>query len=188
MDERVWYIFQNNQQMGPFDGDQIKQLHTNSMINQDGYLFKVGWKDWRPIQDCLGEFGVDAPSSGGGLSEGELAVRRQQAPRATINGRVDVHNDAQFSAGAGVNISATGIFVETTERVFKVGEHLKLTVRVEGIQKPFNVLAKVIRLSEDPRFPIGYGMVFENIPEDIKGQIQELVESQNLERNKVVSS
>ena len=59
MDDRIWYIYQNSQQMGPFDPEQVKQLSSNSMISREAYLFKVGWKDWRPIEECAEEIGLE---------------------------------------------------------------------------------------------------------------------------------
>ena len=190
MDDRTWYIYQNNQQMGPFESDQLKQLLASSMISREAYLFKVGWKDWRPIEECEGEIDGDDSSASAPVPESpELEKRRSQAPRATVKGRVEVHNDAQFSSGIGVNISASGIFVETRDEVFQVGEHLKLTVRIDGMIKPFNVTAQVIRFNRDEgRHPVGYGLRFENIDEDVKSQIQTLVDGQDLERNRSASS
>jgi uncharacterized protein (TIGR02266 family) len=187
MDDRVWYIYQGSQQMGPFDSDQVKQLLSSSMISREAYLFKVGWKDWRPIEECEEEIGMEGASKPE-QADPVLQKRRDQAPRATIEGRVDVHNDAQFSSGLGVNISASGIFVETKEKVFQVGEHLKLTVRIDGMLKPFNVTAQVIRFNSDAGHPIGYGLRFENISSDIKDDIQKMVDSQDLPRNHSAAS
>lgn len=187
MDDRIWYIYQNSQQMGPFDQDQLKQLLSNSMISKDAYLFKVGWKDWRPIEECQEVFGMSQPE-GTSLSIQEQEKRRSQAPRATIKGRVEIHNDAQFTSGLGVNISASGIFIETKDRVFKIGEQLKLTVRVDGPIKAFNVTAQVVRFNEEEGYPVGYGLRFENIPTDIREQIQRLVDNQELDRNEAAQS
>jgi hypothetical protein len=145
------------------------------MIAQDAYLFKVGWKDWRPIEETYDELGVDglppAPEKG--------SERRDAAPRATINGRVVVHNNGQLVIGAGVNISSTGIFVETRDQLFTVGEKLKLSVRAETFSKPFNVVAQVVRYNSDPRFPVGYGLKFEDLDDAIGREIQAAVDAQN---------
>lgn len=180
MDEQVWYLYQKGKQVGPFDANQVKQLFASNMISREGYLFKVGWKDWRLLEESIHELGVEIPGSEK-ASEEELARRRAQSPRATIKGRVDVHNGAQFSSGIGVNISFTGIFVETRDQIFNMGETLNLTVRCDGLDKPFNASAKVIRFNSDDRFPVGYGLRFEDLREDISEQIKDLVERQNLD-------
>lgn len=173
MSENIWYMYQNTQQLGPFGVDQVKQLFDNHMISQDAYLFKVGWKDWRPLEECFEELGI-------GISNAPVSAhRRAGAPRATIQGRVIVHNNGQLAIGSGVNISMTGIFVETSDEIFTVGEKLKLSVRCDGIKKPFNVIAQVIRFNLDPKFPIGYGMKFETIDPEILAEIEALVRQQN---------
>jgi hypothetical protein len=180
MSEQIWYVYQNGQQLGPFAGLQIKQMADSKMIPHDAYLFKVGWKDWRPIEDCgeeLGEeIGVELAAAG---VQSSTADRREAAPRAGISGRVVVHNNGQLVIGTGVNISSTGIFVETRDQLFTVGEKLKLSVRVEGFAKAFNVVAQVIRYNADPRHPVGYGMCFEDLEDSIAQEIQRAVDHSN---------
>jgi len=178
MNEQIWYVYQNGQQLGPFTGQQTKQMADSKMIPQDAYLFKVGWKDWRPIEECWDELGADLPPSG---SAGKSTDddRRQTAPRATIQGRVVVHNNGQLVIGSGVNISSTGIFVETRDQIFTVGEKLKLSVRCDVFARPFNVLAQVVRYNSDPRFPIGYGLRFEDLDPEMGREIQQAVDAQN---------
>ena len=173
MNEQLWYVYQNGQQLGPFAGLQLKQMIDTKMIPQDAYLFKVGWKDWRPIEDTLDELGLEAgaaPSSDN---------RRAAAPRATINGRVVVHNNGQLAIGTGANISATGMFVETKDQIFTVGEKIKLSVRADGFQKAFNVVAQVVRFNSDPSYAVGYGLRFEDLEHEIALDIQKAVDAQN---------
>jgi len=178
MNEQLWYVFQQSQQIGPFTHEVVVQMITTKMIAHDAYLFKVGWKDWRPIEDAYEELGMQKPE-GQGVPEGVTESRRLGAPRATIKGRVIVHNNGQLAIGVGVNISESGIFVETTEQLFTVGEKLKLSIRAEGVNKPFNAVAHVIRYNSDSRFPVGYGLRFEEIDASIKAKIKSLVDEQN---------
>jgi hypothetical protein len=188
MNEQIWYLYQNGQQMGPFESSQIVQLFTSNMIAQESYVFKVGWKEWRPVEDCYDELGIPKPESLHLSESSDLAEKRANAPRATITGSVIVHNNGQLCIGNGVNISATGIFVETGDQIFDIGETLNLTVRCEGLGKPFNVRAKVIRFSSEPPYPAGYGLQFQNLAHDIKDRIVEAIKEQNLKENKVAST
>jgi hypothetical protein len=176
MNEQLWYVYQNGQQLGPFSGPQIKQMVDSKMIPQDSYLFKVGWKDWRPIEETYDELGVESTAPRAPVTEAE---RRATAPRATISGRVIVHNNGQLVIGAGVNISSSGIFVETKDQIFTVGERLKLSVRAEGFTKPFNVLAQVVRYNSDPKYPVGYGLRFDELEDGIAKDIQRAVDDNN---------
>ncbi len=182
MSEKVWYLYQNNQQVGPFDSQQVTQLFTNNMIAKDGYIFKVGWKDWRPIEEgyeALGLTQVSDPVPATPEAKAQSDRRREGAPRASISGRVVVHNNGQLTIGQGVNISIGGIFVETSQPLFTVGEKLKLSVRCDGMEKAFNAEASVIRYNTDNRYPIGYGLKFEQIDQRAIEGIQRLVDEAN---------
>lgn len=171
MSDQNWFVYQGNQQLGPFATAQVKQMLDSKMISQDSYLFKAGWKDWRPMEDCLEELGLKAA----GTQQISTPERRYAAPRASIQGRVIVHNNGQVIIGSGVNISATGIFVETTDQIFTVGEKLKLSVRIDGFVKAFNVFARVVRYNSDPRFPVGFGLMFVGLDKGIGDEIERMV-------------
>jgi Tfp pilus assembly protein PilZ len=173
MSDQNWFVYQGNQQLGPFATAQVKQMLDSKMIAQDAYLFKAGWKDWRPMEDCLEELGLKAA----GTQQPSSPERRYAAPRATIQGRVIVHNNGQVIIGSGVNISATGIFVETNDQIFTVGEKLKLSVRIDGFVKAFNVFARVVRYNSDPRFPVGFGLMFVGLDKGIGDEIERMVAS-----------
>lgn len=171
MNEQVWYVFQSGQQQGPYETAQVTQMIDSKMIAQDAYLFKVGWKDWRPVEDTFEELGMP------NLRGPATSARRAGAPRASTAGRVIVHNNGQLVIGGGVNISATGIFVETTDELFNVGEILKLSVRCDGLAKPFNAIAQVIRFNSDSRWPVGYGLRFVNLEDAVRLDIERIVAS-----------
>jgi hypothetical protein len=175
MQEQVWYVYQNDQQIGPFALEQVQQMYSTKMLSVEAYIYKAGWKDWRGVEECYEEIGVPRPA---GMQQ-TTSFKRTGAPRASIAGRVIVHNNGQLVIGSGVNISMTGIFVETTDQIFTVGERLKLTVKCDGLAKPFNVAAQVIRYNSDPRMAIGYGLMFESLDPLIREEIKELVATQN---------
>lgn len=179
MSEQVWYLYQNGQQVGPFDKQQLIQLHSTKMIAQDSYLFKVGWKEWRPLEDVTAELGLEA-SKDTPMKEDVLKQRRLAAPRATISGSVIVHNNGQLTIGKGVNISATGMFVETGDSMFTTGEKLKVTVRCPGLSKPFNVTAEVMRFNNQAPYPTGYGFRFEGLSESVRAEIERVVREQQV--------
>lgn len=177
MSEQIWYLYQNGQQLGPFEKAQVVQLHSSKMIAQDAYVFKVGWKEWRPIEEIAAELGIGSGQAMNTSSEA-LDRRRATAPRATVTGSVIVHNNGQLTIGKGVNISASGMFVESADRIFTVGERLKVTVRCNGLKSPFNAVAEVIRFNGEPPYPVGYGFRFEGLTTEVQTEIQRLVDDQ----------
>ena len=181
MNEQVWYLYHNKQQMGPFEHQQLVQMYSNKMIAQEAYLFKVGWKDWRPLEESFDELGIKPSVPNAPIDADEAARRRANAPRASVSGRVVVHNNGQLAIGQGVNISSSGIFVETQDQIFTIGSQLKLSVRCNGLPKAFNAMAQVVRFNSDPKFPIGYGLRFDNLDDTIRRDIDRLVQTQNVE-------
>ena len=82
-----------------------------------------------------------------------------------------------------MNISSSGIFVETQEQIFTVGEKLKLSVRIDGFVKSFNVFARVVRFNSDPRNPVGFGLSFEGLDKNIGDELERLVASKRAENS-----
>lgn len=177
MSDLIWYVYKDSKQLGPFHADRVKEMLDEKVIPQEAYLFKVGWKDWLPLEDALEDLGYRSETSN--HKSNDIVERRKEAPRATVKGRVIVHNNGQLTIGEGVNISATGIFVETKDDIFKIGEKLKLTVKIDSFKKPFNVSAKVMRQNRDDRFAVGYGLMFEKLDLGIEKEIQAELNHQN---------
>lgn len=176
MSELAWYIYNQQQQLGPFEVDQIRQLYATNMIAQDAYVFKIGWKDWRPIEEVYDLLGIESVSN---QTESNVLQRRMGAPRATIGGRVILHNNGQLIIGIGVNISATGMFIETKDQIFQLGETLNLTCKANGMLKQFNVKAEVIRRNDQKENVQGYGLKFVDLEYSVSDAIQKLVNAQN---------
>lgn len=179
MSETV-YLYQEKQQQGPFDLSKVQEMFRNHMISQQAYVFKVGWKDWRPIGECQVELGLsklELPPP----PPGDIEKHRARAPRASIEGKIMIHTGRQLALGSGVNVSPTGIFVETVEHFFKVGEKIKLTVKVSELGRPFRAEATVIRISENPQ---GYGFRFDAIDKAITSRIQNIIDGLNKKMKK----
>lgn len=169
MSDLVWFVYQGGLQTGPFSAQHVREKLDKKELALDSFLFKAGWKDWRQVSDCLEDLGSKV------IVPPPPPVASQRPPRATISGQIIVHNNGQLVIGTGVNISSSGIFVETEDLIFKLGESLKLTCRVKGFAKSFNTEAEVIRFSNGPHEAKGYGLKFTKIDSSIKLQIEKLV-------------
>ena len=190
MSEFSWYVYQAGQQMGPFSDEQVRQLLTIKMISQDAFIFKDGWEDWRSIKEIFSDTQANqapsaaapppAPAGGAGIEQPPPQQQLQQRmTRVGIRGRVVAHNDGRVIISGGINISASGIFVETEVENrtpgFQVGERIKLTIKADDLSYPFNVVAEMMRFNSDSsNHPTGYGMKFIDLPADIKSDIERL--------------
>ncbi|MDE3268876.1 MAG: PilZ domain-containing protein [Pseudomonadota bacterium] len=190
--EFSWYVYQSGQQMGPFSDAQVQQLLNVKMISQDASIFKEGWEDWRAIGEVFGDtsddndktMAVSAPPASVQESSDALGMpqlgeeKMSRKSRIGIQGKVIAHNNGKVIISGGINISASGIFVETTEEnSFQVGELIKLTVKADHLGYPFNVTAQMMRFNSDPRYPNGYGMKFVDLPDNVRSDVERLVAS-----------
>jgi hypothetical protein len=169
MSDLVWFVYHGGLQTGPFSAQLVREKLDKKEVALDSFLFKAGWKDWRQVSDCLEDLGSNV------VVPPPPPVASKAPPRATISGQIIVHNNGQLVIGTGVNISSSGIFIETEDLIFKVGETLKLTCRVKGFAKSFNTEAEVIRFSKVPKEPKGYGLKFTKIDSSIKTEIEKMV-------------
>ncbi|MFK7871641.1 MAG: PilZ domain-containing protein [Oligoflexales bacterium] len=172
--EETWYVYHQNNQLGPFGPKHIIQLLDHSIISLDAWVFRGGWKEWKPLKDHHSEVLAAATQA----PEVPITEQPPAAPRTIIDGRVIFHNQGDIAFGKGVNISTSGIFIEAFEKPFDHGEHLRLTCQVNGFLKSFNAQACVIRFNDDPRFPKGYGLQFENIDHQVLQQIEMLLQKE----------
>lgn len=172
MSEQSWYIYQNEQQLGPFTTDQVNQLSVSNMVAEDAFLFRAGWEKWRPIKECSQELDNTKKTTGANAAKSSLDNR--QKPRALVKGRVIVHNNGDIDFTSGVNISETGIFIHTKNSYFKVGDNIRVTIQVKQLSKSYNTSAKVVRHNEDERWNVGFGLMFMNADSGLIKEIQEM--------------
>ena len=167
----VWFVHVQDQQLGPFSKVQLYQQFQENQFQLDILLFREGWKEWKPVMSCLHDLGFPLQIDGKCLT---MREQRRKGPRISIAGQIIVHNQGNLAVGTGVNLSATGLFVETDQQLFRVGEKLILTCKVTQLPAPFHAKAEVIRFNKGTDSPTGFGLKWTEIPPDILQQIQEL--------------
>lgn len=171
MSEQAWYIYQNDQQLGPFSSEQVHQLTLSNMVAEDAFLFRAGWDKWRPIKECSKELGAVEEKD----SKTSAKSRDNRAkPRALVKGRVIIHNNGDIDFTSGINISETGIFIHTKNDYFKVGDNIKVTIQIKQLSKSYNTSAKVVRHNKDSRWDVGFGLMFMNPEKDLIQEIRDM--------------
>ncbi len=154
----------------------IQERYRSNSLSPLAYVFKTGWKDWRPIAECHDELQLTVNELPPPPPQ-EIKERRKNAPRATVAGKIIVHSREKLEIAKGVNISPSGIFVETDLKLFKTGESVEITCKLKNFDKHFRTKVTVIRVSEDK--PKGYGMRFEHLEKKIAAEIARLIDQEN---------
>jgi type IV pilus assembly protein PilZ len=112
-------------------------------------------------------------------------VERRLSPRAPVTVRVDYATvDAMFSEFSR-NINEGGLFIET-ETPLVLEELVQLHFRLPGVEDPFKVSGRVAWVREEggPDGPPGMGVEFENLDENARRQIDEIVQSLRVDRQR----
>lgn len=184
MEAAEWFIFQKEKQEGPFSKKQVLASFNKNQIAPEAYLFKVGWKDWVAFTDCFDDLGISGNAAPAPTPLVPAATqptdRRLTPPRASISGRIIVHDDLNLVIGTGVNISPSGIYVESDQANFKIGQKVKLTCKIEGITASFNVRAEVIHQNQGTSKE--FGLAFRQIEDSVRDEIQKLIDAENANR------
>lgn len=169
--EPIWFVYANEQQLGPFTKAQLYQQFQSNELQADVLLFQSGWKEWLSLEACLPELGLPIQLEGKSIS---LQDRRRKGPRVSIAGQIIVHNQGDLAIGSGVDLSATGLFVATTQQLFRVGEVLSLTCKIKELPTPFHAKAEVVRFNVGNAATTGFGLRWTEIAPPILQEIQKL--------------
>src|SRR3989338_7576904 len=92
--EPIWFVYANEQQLGPFTKVQLYQQFQSNQLKADVLLFKTGWKEWLSLEACLPELGLPLQLEGKSIS---LQDRRRKGPRVGIAGQIIVHNQGDLA-------------------------------------------------------------------------------------------
>lgn len=173
---RIWFYYASEVQVGPMTFDSLRDAILNGEIARDDYVFREGFHDWRKLGDVdeLAEvLGAAAPAPVS--NPGERTVRsrdRRIQPRAPISDSVVVHNDNNLTSGLVTDISASGIFLETSDNCFRLNDEIKITLKQsKGLGKPLLLKGTVVRHTRTGKSGFGYGVELMNLDERTRASI-----------------
>ncbi len=109
------------------------------------------------------------------LAASAAEIDRRITPRADLIVRVDYQTVDQLFSEFARNINEGGLFVETDSPP-EVGTPVELQFKIPGSVEPIQVTGFVVRVSEgDSENPPGMGIEFENLDDQARKYINELV-------------
>ena len=118
-----------------------------------------------------------------GDSQIVTVVERRHSARAPVTVRVEYATvDAMFSEFS-QNINEGGLFIET-EQPLDLGEQVHLHFRLPGSPEPVKVTGRVAWIDEGGSGEVpGMGIEFEDLDDQARRQINDLVQRLRVERN-----
>ena len=177
---RVWFYYASEVQVGPMGFESLREAIECGAIGIEDYVFREGFHDWRRLGEIdelseIARASVRAPESNSGDRTVRSRDRRIQ-PRAPLSDLVVAHNDNHLTSGLVADISASGIYLETSDNCFRLNDEVKITLKHgTGLGKPILLRGTVVRQTSAGRSRFGYGVELMNLDERTRTTISAYV-------------
>jgi|GEM_PF-1717129 len=84
----------------------------------------------------------------------------RMAERYPLQAKITLRKGTRTLRGDSLNISMLGLFVCTSENMFKENEHIHVVICPKGSTKNYKVVARVVRICSGHDSTQGYGLTF----------------------------
>lgn len=177
-DNVKWFLFQNENQTGPYGTHELKRLIGSGQVLELAYVWQEQYTEWKLVSEVneLKEGRVGAPplprTAASSLSE--LKPEKRSVPRKPLLAQVYVTNQAELATGICRDISVGGMQLLTDKIPGAVGSsiHLNVTPPKDSGLKPFVAEGVVVRILEDKR---GFAFRFTKISDEAKRSIERYI-------------
>ncbi len=180
MEDNVkWFMFQNENQTGPYQTQELKRLITAGQVLETAYVWQEKYTEWKLVSEVaeLKETrAVGAPPlpKTAEKSLSELKPEKRTVPRKPLLAQVYVTNQSELATGICRDISVGGMQLLTDKIPGQVGSSIQLNVtppKDSGL-KPFVAEGVIVRILEDKR---GFAFRFTQISADAKKSIESYI-------------
>lgn len=180
VEPKVWFLYFNDSQFGPFSRDEIRRFLKVGKINDRVHAWKDGMSDWERIHS-LPELKNSSGKTAPRLSKAELPdkdstrIKKKEdqrgSPRKPMVARILMANQSGVIAAVCRDISVGGMQVLTDQVPGEAGTHLKLNVSPTGpgAPRPFAAEGVIVRVLEDG---LGFSFRFENLNQEAHEAIE----------------
>lgn len=164
---RVWFLFMNDSQYGPFSANEVQLMADAGRVNAHTYVWKKGMADW-VLAPSVTELGLklSAPQAKGAKSE------KRVTPRKPFEAKLLLTNGQEVGWALCRDISIGGMQVLIDRVPGGVGTTLKLNVTAAGDIPAFACDGEIVRVLEDGR---GFSFRFTSLPAKAKAAIEKYI-------------
>lgn len=167
---RIWYVYLEETQYGPFSDTEIQSLMDASRVTAETYVWKKGFADWE-LAEKMSFFGkrADAP-----VAAPKLPADKRGAPRKPFEARIILTDGREVGWAICRDISIGGMQLLMDHMPGEVGAVLKMNVTSNMTNIPsFAVEGTIVRVLDDGR---GFSFRFQNLPDDAKTAITKYIQ------------
>ncbi len=176
-EQRIWYLYYNDSQFGPFSQEELQRFLAIGKIHGRVHTWREGMKNWERIEK-VAAFQVGVPLSQSASSVPPI-VDHRSAPRRPLVAKILISDEQTVIVGVCRDISIGGMQVLTQQVPAKVGAKLKMNISPSTNEsgKPIDsFVAKgvIVRILEDGR---GFSFRFEQLSERARQAIESFIDS-----------
>ncbi len=176
INERVWFYYAGEEQVGPLLLGELHDAISNGEITERDYVYREGFGDWKLLSDVPELHQMDSGTFQDNAATQLSTPEKRGDLRVSIKERVVAHNDSLVASGALTDISISGVFFQTTQQCFSVNEEIKITLKEgKGLGKPMHLRGTVVRSAHGTGKQPGYGLELKNLDDHTRASIVEYV-------------
>ncbi len=179
VDQKVWYLYFNETQFGPFSSSEVDENIASGKIDARVFVWRDGMAGWERLEK-VSQFQKKIKSAAPVVRPAELRsakkVDKRGTPRKPMLARILLSNDQDVAVAVCRDISIGGMQVLTDQIPGEVGSRIKLNVSPAKDEKgkkaefkPFVAEGTIVRLLEDGR---GFSFRFSRLTDSARRSIE----------------
>ena len=183
IDQKVWYLYFNETQFGPFSSSEVEENIASGKIDARVFVWRdgmAGWERLEKVAQFQKKLKGHAPVVRPATLRSAKKVDKRGTPRKPMLARILLSNDREVAVAVCRDISIGGMQVLTDKIPGEVGETIKLNVSPAKDEKgkkaefkPFVAEGMIVRPLEDGR---GFSFRFSRLTESARRSIESYIE------------
>jgi len=177
-DDRIWFLFYNETQFGPFAESEIERLIEVGQVRLDVHAWKEGMGDW-VVLGSLSQFKTASASTPVAPPVNPKKLDKRDSPRKPFMAKIILTDDNTIISGLCRDISIGGMQILTDKLPGAPGAQIRVNVNPDSTQidsGPFVAEGTVVRILEDRR---GFSFRFKKISDEVKDLIVRYIQSED---------
>lgn len=189
IEDKNWYILKGENRFGPFPYKEVLRMLQEKVVYEFDYAWHDGMRNWQRMAE-IADFS-EATIRQFLPKASEVFFRRNHA-RRPFTGTVLAHDNQTVWKGKGFEISVGGVGVVMDNAMLAPGQTIQLHFKPYENLPSFNAHCEIVskryeKSVKERNASVRYGLKFTDLSEDLKAQIQYLVQSSTKESLSIVA-
>lgn len=181
VDRKIWYLYFNDTQFGPFSVSEVEEYIRIGKIDARVYAWRDGMEGWERLEKLKFKVSVVQPAAPRATQSAKATKKGEMrgAPRKPMVAKILLSNDREVAIAVCRDISIGGMQVLTDQIPGNVGSKIKLNVspaageKEKATFKAFVAEGTIVRLLEDGR---GFSFRFSRLTDSARRSIETYIQ------------